>query len=390
MPEFRGSAEGGAVIELLRTLVATPSVNPSLEDEGQGESAVAELCADWLGAWGFSVETHTAEGRPSVVARHGAGGPVLLFNGHLDTVGVAEMTVPPFGAELRDGRLIGRGSCDMKGGVASLLAAARDLVREGHGGTLVVALTADEEHASIGMFDLVERGLRADAAIVCEPTGLAIMPAHKGFVWVEVTVLGRAAHGSRPEIGIDAVRRMGRFLAEIDGLETTLQSRPPHPLLGTGSIHAGPISGGSAPSVYPDRCVVVVERRTLPGEGGAEVLAEIESVAARVRALHPDLRLEARVVMERPGTEVDGRDPLVTGLATALTECGEPLRVEAMTAWVDGALLNESGTPAVCFGPGSIAQAHSADEWVSVDEVERCAAVLTAFGRRYLSDDRGQ
>ncbi|MEK9499728.1 ArgE/DapE family deacylase [Gaopeijia maritima] len=386
MPEFRGSERTLEAADLMRDLVAIPSVNPALEPGGAGEAAIADHCAGLLRSWGFAVEVHeAAPGRPSVLARHGRGAPALLFNGHLDTVGVGGMTVAPFGEPGADGRYFGRGSCDMKGGDAALLAAARDLARSGHPGTVIVALTADEEHASIGMADLIARGLRADAAVVCEPTSLAVMPAHKGFVWVEVTIRGRAAHGSRPEVGIDAVRRMGRFLVELDLLEADITARDPHPLLGTGSIHAGPIEGGTAPSVYPDRCTVVVERRTLPGESPEAVLREIEGVADRVRARHPDLAFEARVVMDRPGTEVARSHALVTGLTAALAECGETARVEPMTAWVDGALLNEAGTPAVCFGPGSIAQAHAEDEWVDPDEVERCAGVLITFARSFLA-----
>lgn len=385
MPEFRGSKGTLEAAALMRELVSIPSVNPTLEAGGAGEGAIAAHCAGLLRSWGFEVELHeAAPGRPSLVARHGRGSPSLLLNGHLDTVGVEGMTVPPFGEEGADGRYFGRGSCDMKGGDAALLAVARDLAETGHPGTLIVALTADEEHASIGMADLIARGLRADAAVVCEPTSLAVMPAHKGFVWVEVTIRGRAAHGSRPEVGIDAVRRMGRLLVELDALEAEITARAPHPLLGTGSIHAGPIEGGTAPSVYPDRCTVVLERRTLPGETPAAVLREIEGVAERVRVHHPDLAFEARVVMDRPGTEVAPGHPLVTGLAAALAECGETARVEPMTAWVDGALLNEAGTPAICFGPGSIAQAHAVDEWVDPDEVERCAQVLATFARSFL------
>lgn len=384
MPEFRGSAGAEA---LLRALVAIPSVNPTLEAGGAGEGAIAQECATWLRDWGFEVEVHeAAAGRPSVLARHGEGAPTLLLNGHLDTVGVEGMTVAPFGEEGPHGRYYGRGSCDMKGGNAALLAAARHLSRSGHPGTLVVALTADEEHASIGMTDLIERGLRADAAVVCEPTGLALMPAHKGFVWIEVVIGGRAAHGSRPEVGIDAVRRMGRLLVELDELESELVSRAPHPLLGTGSIHAGPIAGGTAPSVYPDRCSVVLERRTLPGETAEEVLCEIDAVVERVRRRFPDLEVARRVTMDRPGTEVASSHPLVAELAGALSECGEEVRIAPMTAWVDGALLNVSGTPALCFGPGSIAQAHAVDEWVEIDQVERCARVLTTFARRFLED----
>ena len=386
MSEIRGSSEAGP-IGLLRAMLATPSVNPALEEDGSGEAAMADLTAGWLDAWDFEVEIREPRpGRTSVLARHGEGSPVLLLNGHLDTVGVEGMSVAPFEGAQRDGAILGRGACDMKGGIASLLAAARTLVREGHGGTLIVALTADEEHASLGMADLVSSGLEADVGVVCEPTGLAVMPAHKGFVWVDVTVRGRAAHGSRPEVGIDAIRHAARFLAELDALDADLRSRPPHPLLGSGSIHAGTIEGGSAPSVYPERCRVSLERRTLPGESADDVMAELEAVAARLRRRHPAFDAVLTPVLERPGTEVDAAHPLVRGLLEAIEEAGVEPRVEAMTAGVDAAFLNQAGLPAVCFGPGSIEKAHAADESVAADEVERCAAILTSFARGLLGD----
>lgn len=388
MSEIRGSGEGD-VVELLHALIETPSVNPSLEVGGQGEAEIAELCAGWLEGWGFEVEIvgdEIGEGvaRPSVVARHGSGRPTLLFNGHLDTVGVSGMSIAPFRSVARDGRITGRGACDMKGGVASLLAAARSLARTGHGGTLVVALSADEEHASIGMQRLVERGLRASAAVVCEPTGLFVMPAHKGFVWVEARFVGRAAHGSRPEVGIDAIRHAAAFLTELDALEADLAGRAAHPLLGTGSIHAGTIRGGTAASVYPERCTLLLERRTLPGETAQCVIDELEAAVGRAAARHPSMKVELEVTLERPGTEVSRDHPLVQGLLTASREAGIPSGVGPMTAWVDAAWLNEAGVPAVCYGPGSIAHAHAADEWVEADEVRRCASVLERFGRSFL------
>ena len=384
MSKIRGSHEGDAV-ELLHALIETPSVNPSLETGGHGEAEIAALCADWLRRWGFEVEMVGGEERPSVVARHGTGSPTLLYNGHLDTVGIAGMTVPAFRSVARDGRITGRGACDMKGGVAALLAAARTLAREGHGGTLVVALTADEEHASIGMQAVVDGGLRAEAAVVCEPTGLTVMPAHKGFVWVEARFAGRAAHGSRPEVGIDAIRHAAALLGELDHLEAELAARTPHPLLGVGSIHAGTIEGGTAASVYPERCVVLLERRTLPGETAERVSAELQAAVVRARSKWPDMRVELEATLDRPGTEVANDHPLVEGLLAAASREGVAPRVAAMTAWVDAAWLNEVGVPAVCFGPGSIEQAHSADEWVEADDVRRCASVLEDFGRVFLS-----
>lgn len=378
----------GDAVMLTQDLVRVPSVNPVLEVGGAGEAEIAALCAGWLKDWGFETRVvEVAPGRPNVIAssRSGRPGRTLLLNGHLDTVGVAEMSVEPFGGGIDRGRLVGRGSCDMKAGLASILATAHDLGRDGHDGVLLVALTADEEHASLGMQAVVRSGLEAHGAVVCEPTSLAVMPANKGFVWMEAIFRGRAAHGSRPEEGRDAIMDAAAFLGALEGLAEELSGGDAHPLLAHGSLHAGTIRGGSAPSVYPDRCEVVIERRTLPGEGAGDVEAEFERVLSDLRKARPGLDAELRAGLSRPGTEVSEDHPLVTGLLGALEAEGERPLIEGMTAWVDAALLNEAGIPAVCFGPGSIAQAHSADEWVDVEEIRRGTRVLIRFCREFLS-----
>ncbi len=380
--ESKKAAEAGDPLALARSLVAIPSVNPTLSPGGAGEVEIAATCAEWLDRWGLEARIEEVEeGRCNVVATLEGDGPTLLFNGHLDTVGIEGMTVAPFGAELRDGRIFGRGSCDMKGGVAALMAVACRLAAEGPRPNLVVALTADEEHASLGMDALVRSGLRADMAVVCEPTSLAIMPAHKGFVWVEATFLGRAAHGSRPELGIDAIRHAALFVAALDDHAERLRARPPHPFLGHGSLHAGTIRGGTAESVYPERCELLLERRTLPGEAAEAVIRELEIVLETVRSREPDVRATLEMTLARPGTEVPTDAHLVHGLLEACRSCGIEPRVEGMTAWVDAAFLNEAGIPAVCFGPGDIGQAHSADEWIQAHQVTSCADILERFAR---------
>ena len=375
-------ATGGDPVALARVLVATPSVNPTLAPGGAGEARIAEVCAGWLEAWGFRARTvEVAPGRCNVVAELGGDGSTLLLNGHLDTVGVEGMTVPPFDGVLQGDRLLGRGSCDMKGGLAALLAAAARLARGGPRPRLVVALTADEEHASQGMSTLVRSGVSADMAVVCEPTCLAVMPAHKGFVWVRATFEGRAAHGSRPDLGVDAIRHAGLYLSVLDAYAAELRRRPAHPLLGHGSLHAGTIKGGTAESVYPDRCELLIERRTMPGEAPEAVEAEFRSVLDGLAAAEPSLVATLETTLDRPGTEVDVSSRLVQGLLEAGDPLGVARRVQGMTAWVDGAFLNEAGIPAVCYGPGDIAQAHCADEWIEVRQIETCADVLERFAR---------
>jgi acetylornithine deacetylase len=377
------TARSGDPIALARLLVSIPSVNPSLEAGGTGEGDIAAVVAQLLAGWGFAVQRPEASpGRPNVVARlEGTAGSTLLLNGHLDTVGVAGMTVPPFAAQMLGSRLVGRGACDMKGGVAALLAAAARLARSGPRPSLLVLLTADEEHASLGMQAAVRAGCAADLAVVCEPTGLAVMPAHKGFVWVGASFVGRAAHGSLPEEGVDAIRHAALFISALDRFAARYRFLPEHPLLGYGSIHAGTIRGGTAPSVYPDRCEVQLECRTMPGTPPDTVLAELEDLLEGVRRVEPTLRASLAVTLARPGSEVPTDSALVRGLLAACEAEAVPRRVLGMSAWVDAAFLNDASVPAVCFGPGSIARAHTADEWIESSEIVTCAAVLETFAR---------
>lgn len=375
----------GDPLDLARLFVSIPSVNPALAPGGAGEAVMAEVAADLLAGWGFETRGYEVRpGRWNVVARLEGEGPTLLFNGHLDTVGVEGMTVDPFGAVVENGRLVGRGSCDMKGGVAALMTAAARLAAAGPRPSLVVALTADEEHASVGMADLVanqDGDSLADLAVVCEPTSLRVMPAHKGFVWLKAVFNGRAAHGSRPDIGVDAVRHAGLFLAALDDYAGALEERTAHPLLGHGSFHAGTIEGGTAESVYPERCELTLERRTMPGEVTAAVVAEFEEVLDGLRRRDDSVDASLEMTLDRPGTEVAVESRLVRGLLDAGVAFGVEPKVEGMTAWVDAAFLNEAGVPAVCYGPGSIEQAHTRDEWLDIGELRLCADVLEAFAR---------
>ncbi len=393
-PEDRGHLEAGDPVAWTRALVAVPSVNPELEEGGSGEAAVAELVEPFLRSWGFEVERHEPRpGRVSLVARLGNSAPVLALCGHLDTVGAAGMTIPPFQPGAPGGaRIQGRGSADMKSGVAAALAAAAAVARNGgpRRGSLALVLTADEEHASIGLEALLAGGLRADGVIVTEPTELAVAPANRGFVWVEVRGRGRAAHGSRPEVGRDAIRQVGRFLAALDALDGRggeLRIRggvARHPLLGAESLHAGTIEGGEAPSVYPAECRLVLEARILPGRAPEEVVDEVASLAREVENRHPGVPLEVTGGLARPGADLPDDAPLLTALRRALEAAGVPRRTEGMTAWVESAWFVEAGIPALCFGPGSIARAHTADEWVAVDEIEAAARVLTALATEGL------
>jgi acetylornithine deacetylase len=343
--------------------------------------------ADVLRDWGCAVELHeVAPGRPNVIARVGKrGGRSLMFNGHIDVVDVVGMSHPPFDPVERDGLIWGRGSSDMKSGVASMCAAAVRALDQGLAGEVVIAAVMDEEYQSLGTRALLSHGIRADAAIVTEPTRLAIMPAHRGFVWIDLHVAGRAAHGSRWEIGVDAIRHAGLFLAELDRYDSSTLAARHHALLGRPSVHASLISGGSGMSTYPDRCDLSIERRTIPGETPAQVLSEIEELCDRVRLAGHQLDAAVSLSVSQSPSDVAVSAPIVRALSHALRVSGVAESIEGMSAWTDAALLNDAGIPAICFGPGDIALAHAAEEFVRRQEIEDATRVLTELALRWTS-----
>jgi len=364
-------------LRLLRDLVAIDSVNPSLVPDAAGEAAVAAAVARALRAAGLDVDvTEVAPGRPNVVGvlEGRAPGRSLMFCGHLDTVGVAGMDAP-FDPIEREGRLYGRGAQDMKGGLAAMIGAAARLAGQGlPAGRLIVAAVVDEEHASLGAEALVTRW-RADAAVVTEPTDLAIAVAHKGFAWMEIVVSGVAAHGSRPAEGQDAILRMGRVLARLEALDRALQRRPPHPRLGTASLHASLIEGGRELSSYPDRCTLQMERRTLPGEAADVAAAEVGAILHALREEDSSFEAVARATFGRPPYELAAGHPLPDLLAAAAHRIGRPAAVTGASFWTDAAVLGQAGIPSVLFGPGG-AGLHSTTEYVNIEDVLMCRDAL--------------
>jgi acetylornithine deacetylase len=313
-----------------------------------------------------------------------ARGRTLMLCGHMDTVGVAGMEAP-FDPRERDGRLFGRGSQDMKGGVAAMIGAARCIVESGGlaSGRLLIAAVIDEEHASLGADALVEEW-KADAAVVTEPTDLAIAVAHKGFAWVQVTTEGVAAHGSRPKEGRDAILRMGRVLARLEALDRELQARPAHPLIGTASLHASLINGGRELSSYPDRCTLHVERRTVTGESLQNALSEVERILAAIEGEDPEFRAAAKLVFGRPPYEIDANHELLARLDEAVRKAGRATERVGVTFWTDAAVLGSAGIPAAVFGPGG-AGLHSTEEYVRLDDVLVCRDALTHLVRAYCT-----
>lgn len=372
-------------VALLRDLVAIDSVNPALIPGASGEAAVAQRLAEELHALGLEVHvSDAAPGRPNVVAvlEGRRAGRTLMLCGHTDTVGVAGMPAP-FEPVIRDGRLYGRGAQDMKGGLAAMVGAVRRVQEAGGllAGRLIVAAVVDEEHASLGA-DALVRDWTADAAVVAEPTGLDVAVAHKGFQWVEVTVRGRAAHGSRPEEGRDAILRMGRVLQELDRLNRALQQSPPHPRLGRASLHASAIDGGRELSSYPDRCTLRFERRTLPGEAADAALGEALDILDRLHEEDAEFEAEARPVFGRAAHEIAPDHPLVPLLAKAARAAGGRGALVGTSFWTDAAILADAGIPAVVFGPGG-AGLHGLTEYVVIDDVCRCRDALAALAQTF-------
>jgi len=337
------------IAELTARLVEFDSVNPTLVPGGGGERAIGLFVADWCAARGLDVEI-VGEERASVIARRRGtgGGRSLLLNGHLDTVGVAGMQAP-FGPRIEDGRLYGRGAYDMKGAVAALMLAAAEAppLR----GDLVFTAVADEELASVGTEAVLER-VAADAALVAEPTELRVAVAHRGFVGFEIETSGVAAHGSRPDLGVDAIAKMGPVLVALAELDRRLQHGPRHPLAGTGSVHASLIEGGQELSSFPARCVLLGERRTIPGES-------VETVERELRSLAGDAAF--RRIAARDPYEADVEHPFVE-LAVRAAGGQEPV---GALFWTDAALIAAAGIPTILYGPSGEG-AHAEQEWVDL------------------------
>jgi acetylornithine deacetylase len=375
-------------IRLLRDLVAINSVNPTLVPGAPGEREIAGLVANKLRSSGLDVAIESvAEGRPNVVGvlEGRTRGRTLMFCGHTDTVGVAGMT-DPFTPSERDGRLYGRGAQDMKGGVAAMMSAAAAIAQRGGlaSGRLIVAAVVDEEHSSIGA-DALVKNWRADAGVVTEPTDLAIAVGHKGFAWVEVTVEGKAAHGSRPAEGRDAILHLGRVLTRLEALDRALQAQPPHPLVGTGSLHASFVSGGRELSSYPDRATLQMERRILPSEPESTAVDEVRGILDALTREDARFRGSATPMFSRPAYEVARDHELPTRLAAALARVGGEPRITGASFWTDAAVLGHAGIPSILFGPGG-AGLHSTEEYVNVADVILCRDALVELAQGFCGD----
>ena len=344
----------------------------------------------WLDERGILAEVHdAAPNRPSVIARvpGTGGGRSLLLNAHLDTVGVDGMS-DPFNPRIEDGRMYGRGTYDMKAGLAACMLALSDIRPGELAGDVLLAAVADEEHASLGVQDVLQR-IRVDAAIVTEPTSLQVCIAHKGFSWHEIITSGRAAHGSQPQFGVDAIAHMGRVLCRLEALQAELGQRTPDRFLGQGSLHASLISGGQELSSYPATCTLQLERRTLPAEDIASVEQEIEGLLSALAAEDPQFQARQRTTLSRPPFCVSENEAIVlTLLREASVVLGATPATIGASFWMDAAFLAVAGIPTVAFGPHG-ASAHAIDEWVDLHSLDQCRETLVRTIRSFCGRNRG-
>jgi acetylornithine deacetylase len=371
----------------LQDMVRIDSVNPGLVPGGAGEVEMARWLVSTCEALGLEVRLQeTAPNRPNVIARWRGcgGGKSLLLTGHTDTVGIENMLDDPFNPRIEDGKLYGRGSYDMKGGLASILGAVAALraSRFTPAGDIVLGFVTDEEYVSIGT-DALVREVHTDAAILTEPTSCELCIAHKGFAWLTLTTHGLAAHGSLYNDGVDAIRHMGRVLAAIDTMESDILPQRTHPLLGRPSVHASLISGGLGLSTYPDTCQLRVEHRLLPDETGDTALKLWREALDRISQSVSGFRADVTLDVYRPGYEIDYDAPIVRTMQSAVTGVtGSAPPYYGMWAWLDSAVLGRAGIPTVIYGPGG-AGAHAAVEYVHLEDVFTCAAAIAEATRNW-------
>jgi acetylornithine deacetylase len=379
------------LFDTLSDLVEIDSVNPDLVPGGAGEVNIAKHIAGLLTELGMKATLQELKpGRMNVIGwlKGTGGGKSLLLSGHMDVVGIGEM-VDPFKPQIKDGKMYGRGTFDMKGGLAAALGAIKAL-RDGGihlRGDLVFAGVADEEYASIGTEGFI-KDYHVDAAIVNEPTGLNICNVHKGFIWYEIVVSGKAAHGSDYIGGVDAILHMGRFLAELEKLVKRQQNRTPHPVLGPPSLHASLITGGQELSTYPAESRLQIEWRTLPGQKESELRAELQAIIDHLSAQDPafSARIEP-VLLERQPFEISPDKPLVQCvLRNAKSVLGESPELFGESGWTDCSLFDQAGIETLLFGPSGDG-AHSKIEWLDLQSVEDTALILAKIAEDFCNLD---
>ncbi len=370
---------------LTAELVAIDSVNPDLVPGAAGEPAIADFCERWLADHGLQTRRlESRAGRPSIVgiAPGTGGGRSLMLNGHYDTVSLSGYDGDPLDPLVRGDRLYGRGAYDMKSGVAAAMIAAARSKHMRLSGDVIVACVADEEHGSLGTEEVLMH-YTADGGIVTEPSGLQAVLAHKGFVWFEITILGRAAHGSRPDLGIDAIAKAGHALVSIERWGSRVRLGRQHPQLGAGSLHTSMIWGGEEASSYPAECTITIERRTLPGETGSSVETELRDLLHGLERTVPDFRWKIRRGLERRPFQADCEHLIVEHLLSQAEHVlGRRPPVRGEPFWTDCALMQDAGIPCLMFGADGEG-AHAAEEWVDLSSARSLVEILTGTIRSF-------
>ena len=371
-----------ATKHLLRELIALPSVNPAFlpdQKELTGEQRVVDFLTARAAKAGLAIELQEVfPNRSNLLAHYLPSGPVrqrILLAPHLDTVGGDPCSAVLFTPRETNGRLFGRGACDTKGSAAAMLAALERTAASPHRPRhteIVFAGLVDEEHGQSGSRALAARGLKADLAIIGEPTRLEVVTAHKGDLWLRLETRGRSAHGAYPHLGRNAVHTMSRIVHLLETRYARALRRRRHPLLGHATVSVGSIQGGSQPNVVPAQCVISLDRRTLPGETEASVSHEIRAL---LRRHHLAGTLENSKAAPCLALETNPRLPLVQQF---LRGVGRRRPVGAHF-FCDASVLAHAGIPSVVFGPGDIAQAHTQSEWISLAALERATELLTRF-----------
>ncbi len=365
--------------ELLCQLVEIPSVNPGPREPSapeEGEGRVAEFVADFWRAAGVDCEVREVlPGRPNVIARADVPGTrPLLLETHMDTVPPAPEMTEPFRAVRRDGRIYGRGACDAKASLAAMmLAVARAATAGRLARSVIMAAAVDEEYLFRGAKALVESGLDATGAIVGEPTLLYVVSAHKGAVRWRLVTRGRSAHGSNPELGDNAVYKMARVVSAIEEFAGLLDRKPKEPVMGGPTISVGVIRGGELPNVVPDRCEILIDRRLMPGETGDDAEAELRSFLAR--RLGSGFSYELDRLLDDPPLEAGPNDVLARHAAEAVRDVLGEATITSVRYGSDASKFAGAGIPSIVLGPGDVRQAHSADEWVEIEQVRLASQI---------------
>lgn len=369
------------MLRILKQLIRIESVNPSLVPGGAGENKIGRYVQVYLSKLGIKViRQKVTSNRFNVIGiLKGTGsGKTLLLTGHLDTVGTAGMKIDPLKARNMKGHITGRGSADMKSGLAAMLASCEAVLsgRSKPGGDVILSFVVDEEYKSMGTEKLLEY-YTAQGAIVCEPTDLKIGLAHKGFVWAEVNIFGKSAHGSRPQEGIDAIMKAGRFISAIGNLEMNELGKNKHPLLDRPSVHCSIINGGKELSTYPDFCRIQLERRTIPGENGQSFKKELDGIINNLKCDDREFNARATIWFERPPLETRPDEGIVQSIEKAYRKVLEDRpELAGISWWMDSALISAAGIPAIAFGPSGTGL-HGAVETVDFSSVVKTASVLT-------------